>query len=168
MHNVAVIQFRLGHIDEALAIEAEVLRIRTDKLGREHPQTLSSLNNLGMTHLKAGHLDQAASLFQEVVTSRRKSLGAENPDTLAVVASLGCVQERRGEYATAEPLLLEADRGFVKRQEGGGTLSDDKHVLVLMMALVELYEKSNQPDKAMEWQERLNALKAVTKLKGGE
>ena len=70
---------------------------------------------------------------------------------------------QKDEFAAAEPLLLEAYQGFTKRQAAGSTPYDDQQVQAVLTNLVQLYEKSNQPDKAKEWQEKLDALKGAAK-----
>ncbi len=64
---------------------------------------------------------------------------------------LGSLHVQRGQYAEAEPLLLEAYEGFAKRQAAGSTPYDDEQVQAAVTHLVELYEKSNQPEKAAKW-----------------
>jgi len=63
--------------------------------------------------------------------------------------SLGSVHVQRNEFATAEPLLLEAYHGFAKRLAAAPTPYDDEQVQTVMADLVQLYEKSSQPDKAV-------------------
>jgi hypothetical protein len=51
-------------------------------LGAEHPNTLTSGNNLASAYRAAGRLDEAIPLFEQILTDRRRLLGAEHPDTL--------------------------------------------------------------------------------------
>jgi len=64
------------------------------------------------------------------------------------MVSLGSFQVQRSEFAAAEPLLLEAYQGFAKRQAAAPTPYDAEELCAAAANLVELYAKSNQPDKA--------------------
>ena len=99
---------------------------------------------------------------------RQKTLGPEHPDTLESMIVLGGIHLQRDEFAAAEPLLLEAYQGFAKRQAAGSTPYDDQKVQEALTQLVQLYEKSNQPDKAKEWKEKLNALKGAANAESPE
>ncbi len=72
------------------------------------------------------------------------------------------------EYAAAEPLLLEAYQGFAKRQAAGSTPFDEEQLQAAIKNLVQLYENSNQPDKAAEWKAKLDALNADNTKDAGD
>ena len=60
--------------EEALAISRRVL-------GAEHPDTLTSINNLANTLFAQGDLAGARKLQEETLTIRRRVLGPEHPHT---------------------------------------------------------------------------------------
>ena len=136
--------------------------------GPQHLQTLSSMHYLAVAYSRAGQLDQAVTLLKETVEGRQKNLGREHPDTLESMSLLGSLHLQRGQYAEAEPLLLEAYEGFAKRQAAGSTPYDDEQVQAAMTHLVELYEKSNQPEKAANWKSKLDTNKRFNETGGHE
>ena len=58
------------------------LKGRTNVLGKEHPQTLTSMNNLAGLLDSQGKYDAAEPLYRETLQLTEKVLGKEHPDTL--------------------------------------------------------------------------------------
>ena len=50
------------------------------QLGADHPDTLTSRNNLA--YGSAGRLAEATALFERTLADRERVLGADHPDTL--------------------------------------------------------------------------------------
>ena len=74
----------------------------------EHPDTLSSLNNLaGLLH-KKGDYAAAESLHCRALEARERILGPEHPDTLASLNNLAVLLSDKGDDAAAEPLYRRA------------------------------------------------------------
>jgi hypothetical protein len=57
-------------------------------LGDEHPNTLTSMNNLAATLGAQGDLDGARGLEEQVLAARRRVLGDQHPDTLTSINNL--------------------------------------------------------------------------------
>ncbi|MBL8150946.1 MAG: tetratricopeptide repeat protein [Blastocatellia bacterium] len=70
---------------EPLYIEA--LKIREQKLGKEHLDTALSLNNLALLYSKQGYLEKAEPLFKKALEIFEKSLGSEDVTTKLVKAN---------------------------------------------------------------------------------
>jgi hypothetical protein len=51
-------------------------------LGPDHPQTLTSRNNLAGAYQWAGRLLEAIALYEQVLADRERVLGPDHPDTL--------------------------------------------------------------------------------------
>ncbi len=51
-------------------------------LGADHPDTLTSRNNLAGAYQAAGRLGEAIPLFEQTLADRERVLGADHPDTL--------------------------------------------------------------------------------------
>ena len=67
------------------------------KLGRDHPDTLTTMNNLALAYQAAGKLNLALPLFEETLRLRTAKLGPDHPDVLANMNNLakrlsGCGQ----------------------------------------------------------------------------
>jgi tetratricopeptide (TPR) repeat protein len=124
----------LGLLAEAERHYGRSLDTRRRALGEEHPDTLSSYNNLGQHYREQGKYAQAEQILTRVMDTRRRILGDEHPDTLITMANVGLVHHEQGKYAEAEPILtrvLEAE----KRLRG----EDDPETLISMLNLAKLY-----------------------------
>ena len=58
------------------------------KLGSDHPNTLSSMNNLAKGYQAAGKLDKALPLYEETLALRKTKLGPDHPDTITSMSNL--------------------------------------------------------------------------------
>ena len=76
-------------------------------LGDHHPDTLSSISNLGSLYLKQGKLEEAELLMVEAVEKGRAILGDQHPDTLLKISNLGGLYLKLVKLEEAEPLLVE-------------------------------------------------------------
>jgi tetratricopeptide (TPR) repeat protein len=84
------------------------LEAREKVLGREHPDTLNSVNNLGLVLDKQGQYDAAEAMDRRALEAREKVLGHEHPDTLTSVSNLGNVFSYQGKYEEAEAMHRRA------------------------------------------------------------
>jgi hypothetical protein len=57
-------------------------------LGKEHPSTLTSMNNLAWTLKSQGRDGEALELITVFVQLSRQKLGANHPNTMAGIAAL--------------------------------------------------------------------------------
>jgi hypothetical protein len=71
-------------------LQEQVLRVRRRVLGEEHPDTLSSMNNLAGTLHAQGDLPGARMVLDQVLNVRRRVLGKEHPDTVNSAWNLFC------------------------------------------------------------------------------
>ena len=69
----------------------KVYTLRCKILGEEHPDTLTTLNNLATTYYQLGDLEKAAEMFEKVYSLFCKILGEEHPDTLSVQNNLAYI-----------------------------------------------------------------------------
>ncbi len=51
-------------------------------LGKEHPDTLTSVDNLAALYQAQGRLAEAEPLYKRALEGRERVLGKEHPDTL--------------------------------------------------------------------------------------
>jgi hypothetical protein len=57
-------------------------------LGKEHPDTMTSMNNLAVVLQGQGKYEQAEERNQRALEGREKALGKEHPDTLTSIYCL--------------------------------------------------------------------------------
>ena len=73
-------------------------------LGADHPDTLSTRNNLATAYRAAGRTAEAITLHEQNLADRERVLGADHPDTLATRNNLATAYRDAGRTAEAIPL----------------------------------------------------------------
>jgi hypothetical protein len=66
----------------------QVLRLGETVLGKEHPGTLVSRNNLALVRSDQGRYEQAEEMHRQALRLRKTVLGKEHPDTLTSMNNL--------------------------------------------------------------------------------
>jgi len=97
----------LGLYDAALPLQKTALETRQGMLGTDHPDTLSSMDAMGMLLLAKGNRSEAEPLLRDALNKRKAVLGLDHPETLASMINLGDLLREQNKLAEAEPLLLE-------------------------------------------------------------
>ncbi|RYP68551.1 hypothetical protein DL770_008416 [Monosporascus sp. CRB-9-2] len=85
----------------------KAIEIRTKALGKEHPDTLTSMAGLALTYWEQGRWKEAEKLQVEVIEMRKRVLGEEHPDTLSSMAGLALTYWEQGRWKEAEKLQVE-------------------------------------------------------------
>ncbi|HKQ61938.1 MAG TPA: serine/threonine-protein kinase [Candidatus Polarisedimenticolaceae bacterium] len=98
----------LGLYDRAQPLLADALATRRRLLGDRHPDTLTSIYNLGLLRTAQGKHAEAEPLHREALEGRRRVLGNDHPDTLISINALGLLLQSQGKSGEAEPLYREA------------------------------------------------------------
>jgi tetratricopeptide (TPR) repeat protein len=88
--------------EETEAINRQTLAQREKVLGREHPSTLASMNNLAQVLGRQGKYKEAEAMNRQTLAQREQVLGREHPDTLASMSNLAFVLDSQGKYEEAE------------------------------------------------------------------
>jgi tetratricopeptide (TPR) repeat protein len=117
----------LGQLDPAEAVLRKARATREQLLGPDHPDTLTSMDNLALLYRERGRYDEAEPLFLQALEARRRTLGADHADTLASINNLAGLYRDRGRYDETERLLKQALEGF-RRTLG----ADHPHTLTSM------------------------------------
>merc|ERR1719424_468310 len=79
-----------------------------ETLGDRHPNTLTSINNLGFLLKNQGDLDGAEALYREALAASRETLGDRHPSTLTSINNLGLLLKKKADLDGAEALYHEA------------------------------------------------------------
>ena len=118
-------------------------------LGPDHPDTLSSRNNLAYAYESAGQLEKAIPLFERTLADRERVLGPDHPDTLSSRNNLASAYESAGQLEKAIPLFERtlADRERVLGPDHPNTLSSRNN-------LASAYRSAGQLEKAIPLFER--------------
>jgi tetratricopeptide (TPR) repeat protein len=100
------------------------LKIKGRVLGDEHPDTLSTMNNLGITYSDQGRWGEAAELQEKVLHSRNGNLGENHPSTLGTMLGLGITYQRQGRLADAVELLAATMKSHLRLNFGGDDVAE--------------------------------------------
>ena len=94
-----------GRYGEAEPLHLRALEARERVLGKEHRDTLTSVNDLAMLYDEQGRRGEAEPLYLRALKGSKRVLGKEHPETLTVVNNLAMLYKNQGRYGWAEPLL---------------------------------------------------------------
>ena len=93
---------RIGRWSEAYKIQVFHFRKTEKILGKEHPFTLISINNLAEVLSSQGNYEEAERIHRQVLALRERVLGKEYPSTLTSINNLASVLSSQGNYEEAE------------------------------------------------------------------
>ena len=100
--------YQVGRHIEAVQVARTQLELAERELGREHSDTLASLNNLAELYRGQGHYGEAEPLYERALATSESALGKEHPDTLISINNLALLYQAQGRYAEAESLNRHA------------------------------------------------------------
>jgi non-specific serine/threonine protein kinase/serine/threonine-protein kinase len=97
----------IGRFAEAQLYLERSLSLRIDRLGADHPDTLTSKNDLALLYSLQGKYRLAEPLYKEALDGRTARFGTEHSDTLITKNNLALLYYRQGKYQQAESLQQE-------------------------------------------------------------
>jgi len=86
-------------------LEEECVRIREQRLGGSHKETIEAKSHLAYTYFLQGQFSESKLLYEEAVREHSKRLGGTHLETLSAMGQLARVHQDLGRYADAERLL---------------------------------------------------------------
>jgi eukaryotic-like serine/threonine-protein kinase len=145
---------RAGELDRAERLLRDVLeQFRKRGTSSRHARA-NALGWLALTMLLQERYAEAEPLVREARAYYEKEF-PDNPGHFYWMSLLGAVLLGQQKYAEAEPLILQGYEGMKQRQT---------RCLVIRLQLAEasqrvvrFYERTNQPEKARTWREKLKA-----------
>ncbi len=153
MDNLAASFRDVGRFDEAFQLDEEALKRMKSKLGPDHSCTLNTMDSLAETCLPVNRPAEAELLTRECLAIRQKT----SPDEWTMFNTqslLGGALLAQKKYAEAEPLLVSGYKGM--RDRTAKMPADEKTRLKdAIQRLVQLYEATNRPEKAVEWKAKM-------------
>ena len=129
--------------DAAKILYRRTLEGRGNALGAEHPDTLSSVNNLGALLLDKGDYGGAEEYCRRALEGYEKTHGPEHNDTLMSVNNLGLLLKANGAYERAEEFSRRALEGYEKVYG-----SDHKDTLMSVNNLANLLSDKGRNEEA--------------------
>jgi serine/threonine protein kinase len=140
---LGVSYFYLGEPSLAIRQHERAMVLRTAALGPDHPDTVTSMNNLAVAYQAAGRAADAIPLHERDLAISRAKLGPDHPDTLKSLSNLATAYRLVGRTAEALP-LFESVRA-VRRASLGPQHSE---TLIAMNNLAVAYQAAGRPDEA--------------------
>jgi tetratricopeptide (TPR) repeat protein len=110
---------------QAIQVGESLLADRERVLGPDHPDTMTTRNNLANAHRAAGRAADAIPLLERTLADRERVLGPDHPDTMTTRNNLASTYRAAGRAADAIPLHQRtlADRERVLGPDHPGTLN---------------------------------------------
>ncbi len=96
-----------GDLEDAYSVLSATLSLQRKLLGDDHPETLDTLNSLGLTCQARNNWSGAESVWRQLLASRRKQSGNDDPQTLYAIRRLAGALEEQGKLSEADQLLAE-------------------------------------------------------------
>jgi hypothetical protein len=115
MNNLALATAETGRGSEAISMLEEVLQRRNAKLGRDHPDTLKTINDLATLYLEASRWGQAEPLLNACL-KLRESKKSDDWRLYQTMSQLGAALAGQNKRAEAEPLLIRGYEGLKARE----------------------------------------------------
>ena len=84
------------------------VELTQNRLGLEHIDVATSLNNLAALYETTGRYREAEPLLEKALALRKRLLGEENTDVATSLSYLALIYEYTGRYSEAEPLYQQA------------------------------------------------------------
>jgi tetratricopeptide (TPR) repeat protein len=123
VHNVGIVQLRLGENHKALQAFEEAVRVRKGALGRDHPHVAVSLVKVGITLMLLKRLGDSLWIFREALAVRQQCLGPTHPSTARIYNNIGCVHVEFGESHEAKKAFegaLQIQRKALEKDPDSG------------------------------------------------
>ena len=156
MNNVGWILLLKGNVTGARNLLSEALRRRRTVLGDDHPETISSLFNLGSLFEMQENFAEAEPLFAEMY-QRILVSQVPAPYVAEAISHYGPCLVKLGRYSEAEQPLREAERRL--RQTGQ---EQTENMQKVVWALAEVCNRTDRPDEAAQWRAELAKLTTTT------
>jgi serine/threonine protein kinase len=142
-NELGVALLHLGYPNEAVPPLEKARATLSDHQGADHPDTLTSVNNLAGAYQAAGQFDKALPLYEEALRRRKAALGDDHADTLSSMNNLAACYEVAGQFDKGLPLLEETLR---RRKAALG--DDHPDTLTTMNNLAHAYQDAGDLAKA--------------------
>ncbi|RKE05106.1 tetratricopeptide repeat protein [Streptomyces sp. TLI_171] len=102
--NVSTAHRQAGRLDEAVALQQQVVADSERFFGGTHSDTVAALANLALSLWQAGRVDEAITLMERVLVHRVRTLGPAHRDTVVARSHLASAYHQAGRGAEAAAL----------------------------------------------------------------
>lgn len=145
--SLAIVYTRLERYDEALELHERSIERSIATRGREHPDTLVSLDNLGVFYIQIGRSEAALALLGDVLEMRLRIFGEDHIKTYITRFMIGRAHSRLGEFEDAEAIFLSNIDGFTELLG-----ADHRYVGIMRNDIVRMYRDWGREADAERWE----------------
>ena len=123
-----------GLYEKAASLNKRTLERKQQILGKEHPDTLASMNNLALVLKRQGKYEEAEKIQRQTLASKESVLGKEHPETLTSMNNLAMVLHSQKKYEEAEKMQRQtlALKGSVLGKEHPETLMSMNNLALVL------------------------------------
>jgi tetratricopeptide (TPR) repeat protein/CHAT domain-containing protein len=146
--------YAAGNYSAALGEAQKFEAVIKARVGIDHPDYASALNNLARVHKAQGNYREAEDLFGRALAIRERSLGEYHADVGSILTNLGDTYRYEGKYGEAEALLK---RALVIREQALG--KDDPDVADTLNDLAQVYVRQAKYGEAESLHRRALAIR---------
>ena len=100
--------YKYAKYDRGLELESQLMHLREELYGVDHPDTAKSYNWIGNVYDDKGDYDGALEYYLKALAIQEKALGKEHPDTAKSYNCIGVVYSHKGDYDRALEYYLKA------------------------------------------------------------
>jgi tetratricopeptide (TPR) repeat protein len=93
-----------GKDTEAEAMNRQALQLGKRVLGKDHPDTLTSINSFAESLRQRGKYTEAETMHRQTLLLKERVLGKDHPDMLTSISNLANSLRQRGKYTEAETM----------------------------------------------------------------
>jgi len=157
LQTVATTSRELGLFEAAMPLQEEALKLRQEKLGIDHADTLVSMDEMGLLLQRLGKHREAESFHRGAVEGMRRTLGEEHTLTIKLLSSLGSLLYWLGNMEESLPIhqqVLEAQRRL-RGEDHSDTLVAMSNLSILLQELGQFDEAEAYRLKVLDGQRRL-------------
>jgi CHAT domain-containing protein/tetratricopeptide (TPR) repeat protein len=108
MSNLASFLGGQGRYGEAEQLFRRALERQERALGKDHPDTLGTVNNIAVLYQMQDRYAEAALHLERALRGFERAVGKDHPTTLAIVSNLALLNQGQDRYEEAEPLARRA------------------------------------------------------------
>ncbi|SPJ92435.1 uncharacterized protein FTOL_13721 [Fusarium torulosum] len=155
--NIGMCLHLLGKYQQAEKMHRAGLELRRKAMGKEHPNTLISMNNLANVLQRQGRLWEAEQIHRQTLELRQKILGQKHIDTLASINNLALLLNNRRRYDEAERLYRQT---LELRQGVLGNKHPDTLASMNNLALL-LYSKERHKEAEQIYRQTLDLMEKI-------
>ena len=101
LHRLGYGYNEMGDYDKALDYFGKALEIRESKLGKDHPDTATTYNNIAGVYWAKGDYDKALEFFGKALEIRESKLGKDHTDTATTYNDIATVYRFKADYDKA-------------------------------------------------------------------